>query len=115
MTVLRELSRYRLDLMGVQVRWVSSGTTQKNTHFSMGRGIRTMNWVQVFFVCKRIYKQPNVFIKTNILHKIKNQKYLTCIDALWFGIPDEIEIRTVNRPINQLSHYTRLQSKQYNV
>jgi hypothetical protein len=56
MTVLRELSRYRLDLVGVQeVRWVGSGTVPAgNTHFSMERGMRTMNWVQGFFVHKRI-------------------------------------------------------------
>jgi hypothetical protein len=27
---------------------------QENTHFSIERGIRTMNWVQDFFVHKRI-------------------------------------------------------------
>jgi hypothetical protein len=49
-TVSRELSRYRLDLVGVQeVRWEGSGTYQQgNTHFSTERGMRTMNWVQGF-------------------------------------------------------------------
>jgi hypothetical protein len=53
MTVLRALSTYMLDLMGVQeVRWEGSGTTAigEYTHFSMERRIRTMNWVQVFFL-----------------------------------------------------------------
>jgi hypothetical protein len=39
MTVSRELSKYKLDLVGVR----------ENTHFSMKRGMRVMNWVQVFF------------------------------------------------------------------
>jgi hypothetical protein len=46
MTVLRELSRYRLDLVGGQWR--------HTMYFSMERGMRTMNWVQGFFVHKRI-------------------------------------------------------------
>jgi hypothetical protein len=50
MTVLRELSRYRLNLVGVQeVRWEGSGTVPAGEYtFSMERGMRTMNWVQGF-------------------------------------------------------------------
>jgi hypothetical protein len=49
MTVLKELSRYRLDLVGVQeVRRAVAPHQKGNTHFSMGRGMRTMNWVEVF-------------------------------------------------------------------
>jgi hypothetical protein len=45
MTVTREVARYKLDLVGVQeVRWEGGGTNlQENTHFSMERGMRTMN------------------------------------------------------------------------
>jgi hypothetical protein len=40
MTVLRELSRYKLNLVGVQeARWEGSGN---EPHFSMERGIRNM-------------------------------------------------------------------------
>jgi hypothetical protein len=40
MTVSRELSRYRLDLVGVQeVRWEGSGTVQAGKHtFFYGKG-----------------------------------------------------------------------------
>jgi hypothetical protein len=50
MTVSREPSRCRLDLMGVQeVRWEGSGTAPVGEYtFCMERGIRTMNWVQGF-------------------------------------------------------------------
>jgi hypothetical protein len=55
MTVSMELSRYRLDLVGVQgVRWEDSGTTPAGEYtFCMERGMRTMNWEQGF-VHKRI-------------------------------------------------------------
>jgi exonuclease III len=55
MTVSRELPRYRLDLVGVQeVKWEGSGTVPAGEYtFCMERGMRTMNWVQVF-VHKRI-------------------------------------------------------------
>jgi hypothetical protein len=45
MTILRELSRYRLDLVGVQkVRWEGSGTepAAEYTYF-MESGMKTMN------------------------------------------------------------------------
>jgi hypothetical protein len=39
MTVLRELSRYRLDLVGVQVRWEGSGNTSAGKYtFSYEKG-----------------------------------------------------------------------------
>jgi hypothetical protein len=48
MTVSGELSRYRVDLVGVQeVRWEGSGTIRVGEHtFSKEREMRTMNWVQ---------------------------------------------------------------------
>jgi exonuclease III len=44
-TVAEEVSKYRLDLVGVQeVRWDGGGTEPAaNRHFYMGRGIRFMN------------------------------------------------------------------------
>jgi hypothetical protein len=44
--VSRELSKYMLDLVALN--------QQANTHFSMERGMRTMNRVQVVFVHTRI-------------------------------------------------------------
>jgi hypothetical protein len=39
MTILRELSRNRLDLVGVQVRWEGSGTAPAGEHtFFYGKG-----------------------------------------------------------------------------
>jgi hypothetical protein len=52
MSASKELSRYRLDLVGVhEVTWGKAVALnqQGNIHFSMERGIRTINWVQVFF------------------------------------------------------------------
>jgi hypothetical protein len=44
MTVLRELSRYKLDLVGMkEVRWEGSGNEPAEHTFYMGRGMRTMN------------------------------------------------------------------------
>jgi exonuclease III len=59
MTVLRELSRYRLDLVGMQeVRWEGNGTVPAGgKHFSTERGMRTMNWVQVFLYVRESYQQ----------------------------------------------------------
>jgi exonuclease III len=59
MTVSRELSRYRLDLVGVQeVRWEGSALYQQgNTHFSTERGMKTMNWVQGFLYIRETYQQ----------------------------------------------------------
>jgi hypothetical protein len=51
-TVAEVVSKYK----GVQeVRWVGGGTKPASQYtFSMGREIRITNWVQVFFVHKRI-------------------------------------------------------------
>jgi hypothetical protein len=57
-TVLKELARYRLDLVGVQeVRWEGGGLNLgENTHCSIERGMRIMNWVQVFLCIRESYK-----------------------------------------------------------
>jgi hypothetical protein len=59
MTDSRELSRYRLDLVGVQeVGWEDSGTAPAGEYaFYMERGMRTINWVQVFLYIRESYKQ----------------------------------------------------------
>jgi hypothetical protein len=51
MTVAKEISEYKLNLVGVQeVRWERWQPNQKvNTHFSIERRVRIMNWV-LFFV-----------------------------------------------------------------
>jgi hypothetical protein len=58
MTVSRELYKYKLHLVRAQeVRWEGSGTESagKYKFFSVGRGMRIMNYVQdFFFVHKRI-------------------------------------------------------------
>jgi hypothetical protein len=50
-TVSREMSKYNLDLVGVQeVRWKGGGTElEGETHFSTERGMRIMNLVQLFY------------------------------------------------------------------
>jgi hypothetical protein len=50
MIVSRELSRYRLDLVGVQkVRWEGSGTIPAGEYtFFYGRGMRTIGGYRVF-------------------------------------------------------------------
>jgi hypothetical protein len=55
MTVVKEISNYNLDLVGLQVRWDSGGTkpTGKYTFF-YGKGNENHNQIQVFFVLKRI-------------------------------------------------------------
>jgi hypothetical protein len=59
MTVLRELSRYRLDLVGVQeVRWEGSGTTPAGEYtLFYGQGTDNMNWVQGFLYIRESYQQ----------------------------------------------------------
>jgi hypothetical protein len=57
MTVLRDLSRYGLDLVGVQeVRWEDSGTEPEHTLFH-GRGNENMNLVQIFSLSLFLHKQ----------------------------------------------------------
>jgi hypothetical protein len=57
MTFSRELSRYRLDLVGVQeVRWEGNGTVPLGEYtFSMVRKMRTFNCVQVFLYIRESY------------------------------------------------------------
>jgi hypothetical protein len=56
MTVSRELSRYRLDLVGVQeVRWEGSGTAPAEEYtFFCGKGTENLELGTAFFVHKRI-------------------------------------------------------------
>jgi hypothetical protein len=57
--VAEEISKYRLDFVGVQVRWDGRGTepVSKYIHFSMERGMKIMNYVQVFSYIKESYQQ----------------------------------------------------------
>lgn len=50
-TVARALSIYKLDLVGVQVRWENEGTVRTVDYtFSYGNGNETKhNWQKVFF------------------------------------------------------------------
>jgi hypothetical protein len=59
MTVSRELTRYRLDLVGVQeVIWEGSGTAPLGEYtFFYEMGIRTMNWAQNFMYTRESYQQ----------------------------------------------------------
>jgi hypothetical protein len=59
MTVLMELSRYRLDLMKVQeVRWEGSDIeTAAEYTFSIERGMRTINCIQAFLYIRESYHQ----------------------------------------------------------
>jgi hypothetical protein len=55
MTISRELSRYRLDLVGVQVRWDGSGTEPAGEYtFFYGKGYENHELGASFFVHKRI-------------------------------------------------------------
>jgi hypothetical protein len=53
MTVSRELSRYRLDLMSVQVIWDGSGTEPAEYTFYTER--KTRNWVWGFLYIRKSY------------------------------------------------------------
>jgi hypothetical protein len=50
MTVVRELAKYKLDLVGVQeVRWDKEGTVRAGEYiFSMAKGRKIINWEQAF-------------------------------------------------------------------
>jgi hypothetical protein len=53
-TASGELSKYKLDLVGVQeVRWEGVAPNQQNTHFSTERGIRIMNQIQVLLCIRK--------------------------------------------------------------
>jgi hypothetical protein len=58
MTVSRKLSRYRLDLVGLQDNgMVLALHQQENTNVCTEREMRTMNWVQGFLYIKESYQQ----------------------------------------------------------
>jgi hypothetical protein len=66
-TVSGELARYKLNLVGVQdTRWDGRAVAlnlQENTHCSVERGTRIMNWVQIFLhkkiiAVKRVDRMP---------------------------------------------------------
>jgi hypothetical protein len=61
MTVLRELARYKLDLVGVQeVRWEGSGTKPAGEYtFSFGKENENHELGIGFFVHKRIISAVN--------------------------------------------------------
>jgi hypothetical protein len=58
-TVLRELSKYKLDLVGVEeVRWEGGGTEPVGEYaFFYGKGNENHELGTVFFVHKRSYQQ----------------------------------------------------------
>jgi hypothetical protein len=57
MTVLKELSKYKLHLVGVQeVRWGGGGLqTCGRIHIFYRKGNKIMNWVQVFLCIRESY------------------------------------------------------------
>jgi hypothetical protein len=58
-TVSRELSRYRLDLVEVlEVRWEGSVTVPAREYtFCMERGMRTMIWVRGYLYIRESYQK----------------------------------------------------------
>jgi hypothetical protein len=61
MTVVRELARYKLDLLGVQeVTWEKGGTARAGDYaFSVkkGKGIKIINWEEDLFYTREYYQQ----------------------------------------------------------
>jgi exonuclease III len=53
-TVAEELSKYKLDLVGVQEVALNQ---EMNIHFSMERGMEIMNYVQAFLYIRESYQQ----------------------------------------------------------
>jgi exonuclease III len=53
-TVAEEVSKYKLDLLGVQEVALNQ---QANIHFSMERGMKIMNYVQAFSYIRESYQQ----------------------------------------------------------
>jgi exonuclease III len=51
MTAVKEISKYKLDLVGIQeIRWDRGRPNQQaNIYFSMGMGMRIMNYIQISF------------------------------------------------------------------
>jgi hypothetical protein len=59
MTVVRELARYKLDLVGVQgVRWDKAGTIRAGDYtLFYGKGNDIINWGQGFSYTREYYQQ----------------------------------------------------------
>ena len=68
--IARELARYKLDLVGVQVRWDKGGTIRAGDfNFFYGKETKIINWEQDF--CTHIVKltQEDVETLNNLLNK----------------------------------------------
>jgi hypothetical protein len=71
MTVARELSRYRLHLVGVQeVRWEGSGTEPAGEYtFFYGKGNENHEFCTGFFVHKRLITARGLNLLVKACHK----------------------------------------------